>query len=256
MEYQDDTVVVERTSDELREEILRLTADYHRAKQAEARPYRPGKSIIQYAGRVWDEHELTNLVDSSLQFWLTAGKYARRMEKGLAKFVGVKHACLVNSGSSANLVAFTTLTSPSLGDRRIQRGDEVITVAAGFPTTVTPIVQFGAVPVFVDVLEDTVEIDPGMLEAARSDRTKAVMVAHTLGNPFDIDAVMDFCERHGLWLVEDNCDALGSREHEPTRANPSPDTLDRSGTFRQAASIPLTTSPLGKGAPSTRTTMT
>lgn len=206
----EDTRVEERTAEELRDEILQLTVEYHHAKERERRPYRLGRSIIQYGGRVWDETELVNLVDSSLEFWLTAGKWARRLEKALAQYVGVEHCALVNSGSSANLVAFSTLTSPQLGDRRIQRGDEVITVAAGFPTTVTPVIQFGAVPVFVDVLEETVEIDPGMLEAARSDRTRAVFVAHTLGNPFDIDAVKAFCEQHDLWLIEDNCDALGT----------------------------------------------
>ena len=154
---------------------------------------------------------MTALVDSSLDFWLTAGPEAASFEREMAQFLGVKHCCLVNSGSSANLLAFMALTSPLLGDRRIGRGDEVITVAAGFPTTVSPIVQYGAVPIFVDVSLPSYNLDTSMLEDALSERTKAVMVAHTLGNPFDLKEVKSFCDRHGLWLVEDNCDALGSR---------------------------------------------
>ena len=153
---------------------------------------------------------MCNLVDSALEFWLTAGRYAAAFEKDFAAYLGVKYVSLVSSGSSANLAAFMALTSPLLGDRRVRRGDEVITVAAGFPTTVAPMVQYGAVPVFVDVTIPQYNIDVTMLEKARSERTKAVMVAHTLGNPFDLTAVRDFCRRHDLWLVEDNCDALGS----------------------------------------------
>ena len=196
----------------LKQEILDLVGEYVRAEQAAAaaRPFEPGRSPIRYAGRVFDQSEVTNLVGAALDFWLTAGPNATRLERRLADTVGVGHCALVNSGSSANLLAFMTLTSPRLGDRRIERGDEVITLAAGFPTTVAPIVQYGAVPVFVDVRRDTVNIEPSQLDAALSDRTKAVMVAHTLGNPFDLDAVTAFCRKHQLWLVEDNCDALGS----------------------------------------------
>jgi len=154
---------------------------------------------------------MVNLVDSSLEFWLTSGRYTVQFEKQLGEYLGVRYVSLVNSGSSANLCAFMALTSPLLGDRAIRRGDEVITVAAGFPTTVTPMIQYGAVPVFVDVTVPQYNIDVKMLESALSDKTKAVMIAHTLGNPFDLKAVKSFCDRHNLWLVEDNCDALGSR---------------------------------------------
>jgi CDP-6-deoxy-D-xylo-4-hexulose-3-dehydrase len=171
----------------------------------------PGTSRINYAGRVYDEKEMINLVDSALDFWLTTGRYAEKFEKTFAEFLGVKYCSLTNSGSSANLLAFMALTSPKLGDRRINRDDEVITVAAGFPTTVAPIIQYGAVPVFVDIELPYYNIDCSQLEDALSDRTKAVMLAHTLGNPFDIGTVKEFCHRHGLWLIEDNCDALGSR---------------------------------------------
>jgi len=171
----------------------------------------PGTSNVPYAGRVFDERELVSLVDSALDFWLTYGRFSKQFEEDLASFLDVKYAYLVNSGSSANLLAFAALTSNRLGDRRIERGDEVITVAAGFPTTVAPIVQHGAVPVFVDVLLETGNVDASQLEAALSPRTKAVMLAHTLGNTFDVDAVTAFCERNRLWLIEDNCDALGSR---------------------------------------------
>ena len=165
---------------------------------------------IPYASRVYDSEEMTNLVDSCLDFWLTSGKYTDEFEKEFAKYLGVKFCSLVNSGSSANLVAFMTLTSPLLGDRRIKRGDEVITVAAGFPTTVAPIIQYGAVPVFVDITIPGLNIDVKQLEAAYSSKTKAVMLAHTLGNPFDIIAVKAFCDKYNLWLIEDNCDALGT----------------------------------------------
>ena len=194
---------------QLKQEILALVGEYVREVH-QPRPFQPGRSPVRYAGRVFDEAEVTSLVDAALDFWLTAGPNATRLERRLADTVGVGHCALVNSGSSANLLAFMALTSPRLGARRIERGDEVITVAAGFPTTVAPIVQYGAVPVFVDVMPDTVNIDVAQLEAARSERTKAVMIAHTLGNPFDLDAVVAFCRRHDLWLVEDNCDALGS----------------------------------------------
>ena len=166
---------------------------------------------VPVGSRVYDHDEMVNLVDSSLEFWLTSGRYTNEFEKKLAKYLGVRYCSLVNSGSSANLNAFMALTSPLLGDRRIRRGDEIITVAAGFPTTVTPAIQYGAVPVFVDVTIPQYNIDVTMLEAALSEKTKAVMIAHTLGNPFDLGAVKAFCEKHNLWLIEDNCDALGSK---------------------------------------------
>lgn len=195
---------------ELRAEVIRAAVRHYEHAHRSAVPYKSGDRI-PYAGRVFDHREIENLIDASLDFWLTTGRYAERFERELAAFLGVKHCSLVNSGSSANLLAFMALTSSKLGDRRIERGDEVITVAAGFPTTVAPIVQYGAVPVFVDVTLPTYNIDPAQLEAALSDRTKAVMLAHTLGNPFDLKSVREFCDRHGLWLIEDNCDALGSR---------------------------------------------
>lgn len=192
-----------------REEILKQVREYCKKYHRPAE-YHPGDRI-PYAGRVYDAEEMVNLVDSALDFWLTSGKYTERFEKEFAAFLGVRFCALVNSGSSANLLAFMALTSPLLGDRRIRPGDEVITVAAGFPTTVTPIIQYGAVPVFVDTTIPQYNIDVTMLEAALSEKTKAVMLAHTLGNPFDLEAVSGFCRQHGLWLVEDNCDALGSR---------------------------------------------
>jgi CDP-6-deoxy-D-xylo-4-hexulose-3-dehydrase len=165
---------------------------------------------ISYAARVVDENEMVNLVDSALEFWLTSGRYTDQFEKGLAAYLHVPYCSLVNSGSSANLLAFMALSSPLLGERAVQRGDEVITVAAGFPTTVTPLLQFGAVPVFVDVTIPQYNIDVSQLEHALSPKTKAIMLAHTLGNPFDLQAVKHFCDAHKLWLIEDNCDALGS----------------------------------------------
>ena len=200
-------------AESLKKEILEKVAEYYRlvhAPVADA-PFVPGKSRVNYAGRVFDEREMTNLVDSALDFWLTYGCWSKDFEKGLADYLGVRFALLVNSGSSANLLAFMTLTSPLLGDRQIKRGDEVITVAAGFPTTIAPIIQYGAVPVFVDVELKTANIDAAQLENALSSKTKAVMLAHTLGNPFNIKAVKAFCEKHSLWLIEDNCDALGSK---------------------------------------------
>ena len=165
---------------------------------------------IPYASRVYDENEFVNLIDSSLEFWLTAGRYADKFEKEFAKYLGVKYCSLVNSGSSANLLAFMALTSPLLEDRQIKREDEIITVAAGFPTTVSPIIQYGAVPVFLDLTIPQYNIDVSQLEEALSEKTKAVMIAHTLGNPFDLENVSKFCKKHNLWLIEDNCDALGS----------------------------------------------
>lgn len=199
-------------AEEIKKEILEKTAEYYRLahkEKAEA-AFVPGVSRVNYAGRVFDENEMVNLVDSSLEFWLTYGHWSKSFEKGLADYLGVRFALLVNSGSSANLLAFMTLTSPLLGDRQVKRGDEVITVAAGFPTTIAPVVQYGAVPVFVDVELASANIDATLLESALSPKTKAVMIAHTLGNPFNIKAVKAFCEKHNLWLIEDNCDALGS----------------------------------------------
>lgn len=200
------------TPQELKQEILEKTKEYYRLvhEPAQRAKFEPGKSRVNYAGRVFDEHEMVNLVDSSLDFWLTYGTYSKKFEKEFAEMLGVKWAFLVNSGSSANLLAFFALTSPLLKDRRIKKGDEVITVAAGFPTTVAPIVQYGAVPVFVDMELEYFNIDHTKLELTLSPKTKAVMVAHTLGNPFNIKAVKEFCDKHDLWLIEDNCDALGS----------------------------------------------
>ncbi len=198
---------------ELHDGILAKVREYYELVHAPQREsaFLPGESRINYAGRVFDAEEMCNLVDSGLEFWLTYGKYSREFEAGLAAYLGVRFALLVNSGSSANLLAFAVLTSPLLGERRIKRGDEVITVACAFPTTIAPMVQYGAVPVFADVEAGTANICTDMLETARSPRTKAVMIAHSLGNPFNIHAVRDFCGKHGLWLVEDNCDALGSK---------------------------------------------
>lgn len=200
--------MVSKNQQQDREDILKMVAEYCR-KYHTPKPYEEGDRI-PYASRVYDEEEMVNLVDSALEFWLTAGRYTDTFEKEFSEYLGVRFCSLVNSGSSANLAAFMALTSPLLGERQIRRGDEVITVAAGFPTTVAPVIQYGAVPVFVDVTIPQYNIDVNMLEAAYTEKTKAVMIAHTLGNPFDLKAVKEFCDRHQLWLVEDNCDALGS----------------------------------------------
>ena len=193
-----------------REQIKELVAEYYeKFLKVDRESFNKGDRI-PYSGRVFDDKEVVNLVDSSLDFWLTAGRYTDEFEERFAKLLGVKHASLVNSGSSANLIAFMALTGKELGDRQVKRGDEVITVACGFPTTVAPIMQYGAVPVFVDVTIPQYNIDVTKLEDALSDKTKAVMIAHTLGNPFDLKEVRAFCDKHNLWLVEDNCDALGS----------------------------------------------
>ncbi|MBQ1269115.1 MAG: lipopolysaccharide biosynthesis protein RfbH, partial [Clostridia bacterium] len=194
-----------------KQQILQLTKQYYEETFATKKdvPFQEGDRVT-YAARVFDEEELLNLIDSSLEFWLTSGRYTDAFEKGLAEYLNVPYCLLVNSGSSANLLAFMTLTSPLLKERAIKRGDEVITVACGFPTTVAPIMQYGAVPVFVDVEIPSYNIDPSLLERAYSPKTKAVMIAHTLGNPFPIKEVKEFCDKHGLWLIEDNCDALGS----------------------------------------------
>lgn len=194
----------------LRRQAIEAAVAYYRHAHAGNTHFAPGDRI-PYGGRVFDGQEITNLVDASLDFWLTTGRYTEQFEKNFAEFLGIQYCSLTNSGSSANLLAFMSLTSPKLGERRIRPGDEVITVAAGFPTTVTPIIQYGAIPVFIDTSLPTYNIDVKFLEPAFSSRTKAVMLAHTLGNPFDIDAVMSFCENHNLWLIEDNCDSLGSR---------------------------------------------
>ncbi len=192
-----------------KQQILDLVAEYYK-KYHKKSDYKDGDRIT-YAARVYDEKEMVNLADSMLEFWLTSGRYTDEFESKLADYLGVRYCSLVNSGSSANLIAFMTLTSPLLKERAIKRGDEVITVAAGFPTTIAPIIQFGAIPVFVDMTLPQYNIDVTMLEDALSDKTKAVMLAHTLGNPFDLQTVRDFCKKHNLWLVEDNCDALGSK---------------------------------------------
>ena len=197
------------TEGQARREILEAVAEYAKKFREQKKELHEGDRI-PYASRVYAHEEMVNLVDSALEFWLTSGRYTEEFEKKLADYLKVRYCSLVNSGSSANLIAFMALTSPLLGDRRIGRGDEVITVAAGFPTTVTPAIQYGAVPVFVDVAIPQYNIDVTKLEAALSEKTKAVMLAHTLGNPFDLTAVKEFCDAHGLWLVEDNCDALGT----------------------------------------------
>lgn len=194
----------------LRQQALDAAIAYHRHTRADVKQFSAGDRI-SYGGRIFDEEEVAALVDASLDFWLTTGRYAEKFEKKFAQFLKIKHCSLTNSGSSANLLAFMALTSPKLGDRRIRHGDEVITVAAGFPTTVSPIIQYGAVPVFVDVSLPTYNLDVTQLDIALSSKTKAVMLAHSLGNPFDLTSVKAFCDRHDLWLIEDNCDALGSR---------------------------------------------
>lgn len=197
--------------EKIKQEIIELTKEYYQEKYLQNKsPFHSGDRI-NYSGRVFGEEELINLIDSALEFWLTAGRYTKDFENELAKYLGVKYCSLVNSGSSANLLAFMALTSSKLGDRQIKKGDEVITVAAGFPTTISPIIQYGSIPVFVDVTIPEYNIDITKLEGALSDKTKAVMIAHTLGNPFNLQYIRDFCDRNSLWLIEDNCDALGSK---------------------------------------------
>lgn len=198
---------------EAREEIKSLVGEFYKEfkEPVESKEnFKPGDRI-SYASRVYDEKEMQSLTDAALDFWLTTGRFSKEFEKNFAQWIGVKHAHLVNSGSSANLIAFSVLTAPELGERQIKKGDEVITVACGFPTTINPIIQYGAVPVFLDVTVPQYNIDVEQLEAAYTEKTKAVMIAHTLGNPFDLKAVKEFCDKHNLWLVEDNCDALGSK---------------------------------------------
>lgn len=193
-----------------REKILEEVKQYYEKYHNISKKFKEGDKI-SYASRVYDSEEMMNLVDSALEFWLTSGRYTKKFEEEFAKYLGVRYCSLVNSGSSANLLAFMALTSPVLGEKRIKRGDEIITVAAGFPTTVAPIIQYGAIPVFVDVTIPQYNIDVSMMEKALSDKTKAVMIAHTLGNPFDLSKIKEFCDKNNLWLVEDNCDALGSK---------------------------------------------
>ncbi len=194
---------------QLRAEILQLVAEYYKEAFAPV-PFQPGVTPVPVSGRVFDDAEIKHLVEAALDFWLTTGRFAAQFEREFARFFGLRHAMLVNSGSSANLLALSCLTSPKLGDRALRPGDEVITVAAGFPTTVNPIFQNQLVPVFVDVHIPTYNIDADQLEAALSDRTRAIMLAHTLGNPFDVQRVVDFARRHQLWLIEDCCDAVGA----------------------------------------------
>jgi len=199
-----------QSEEDARAEIKALVSEYYKEFKKENTSFKPGERI-SYASRVYDEKEMCALTDAMLDFWLTTGRFSEQFEKEFAQWIGVKYAHLVNSGSSANLIAFSVLTAPELGKRQIKRGDEVITVACAFPTTVAPILQYGAVPVFVDVTVPQYNIDVTKLEAALSPKTKAVILAHTLGNPFDLKSVKVFCEKHNLWLVEDNCDALGSQ---------------------------------------------
>lgn len=194
---------------ELRDNILASVVEFYQFKFAN-RSFIPGQTYIPVSGKVFDEQELTKLVDSSLDFWLTTGRYAAEFEEKFAQWMGVKHCLLVNSGSSANLVALSALTSPKLGEKRLKPGDEVITVAAGFPTTVNPIFQNRLVPVFLDVKLPSYDIDVEQLEEALSEKTRAIMIAHTLGNPFNVEAIMAFAKKHDLWVIEDNCDAVGS----------------------------------------------
>jgi len=197
------------TASRLREQIIALVAEYWAEAFAPTK-FVPGTTPVPVAGRVFDAAEMQHLIDSSLDFWLTTGRFAEQFEREFAAFFGRRYSVLANSGSSANLLAMSALTSPKLGDRRVRRGDEVITVAAGFPTTVNAIIQLGMVPVFVDITAPTYNIDARQLESAFSDRTRAVFLAHTLGNPFDLAAVKSFTDRHKLWLIEDCCDAVGS----------------------------------------------
>lgn len=198
------------THQEIRNQIIALTRQFYEEKFGK-QEFVPGKHKVNYAGRVFDEEELVNLVDSSLDFWLTEGRFSEEFAEKIADFLGVSNAILVNSGSSANLIAFSALTSEKLGERRIKPGDEVISVSAGFPATVTPIIQNNCIPVFVDVDIPTYNIDIEMMKKALSPKTKAIFIAHTLGNPFDLDAVMEFANANDLWVIEDNCDAFGSQ---------------------------------------------
>lgn len=195
---------------QLRKEILEKTKEFYQARFGENN-YSPGKSRVNYAGRVFDEQELMNAVDASLDFWLTEGRYSEQFSEKIADYLGVDNVLLTVSGSSANLLAFASLTSEKLGNKRLRPGDEVISVAAGFPATVTPIIQYGLVPVFVDVDQETYNINIEQAKKAITDKTRCIFIAHTLGNPFDLDAIMEIAEEHNLWVIEDNCDAFGSK---------------------------------------------
>lgn len=201
-----------KNEEEAREQIKAMVAQYYHdfKEPVDNKPFKPGDRI-GYGGRIYNEKEMMSLTDATLDFWLTTGRFCDEFEKKFGEWIGAKFVHLVNSGSSANLIAFSALTAPELGDRQIRKGDEVITVACGFPTTINPILQYGAVPVFVDVTVPQYNIDVDQLEEAYTQKTKAVMIAHTLGNPFNIKAVKEFCDKHNLWLIEDNCDALGSK---------------------------------------------
>ncbi len=199
-----------KTKEELKAEIFSKVNEYYLLAHQQEQ-FIPGKSKVNYAGRIYDEKELINLVDSALEFWLTVGRFSRQFEKEFSEFLGVKHCLLTNSGSSANLLAISALTSPSLKEKQLKQGDEVITVAAGFPTTINPIIQNQLIPVFIDVNLGTYNIQFERIEDAISDKTKAIFIAHTMGNPFNIKAVMEIAKEHDLWLIEDNCDALGSK---------------------------------------------
>lgn len=194
----------------LRQEIIEKTIEYYQTKFTQ-KEFIPGKSRVNYAGRVFDEKELINAVDASLDFWLSEGRFSEQFAEKIADFLDVENVLLTNSGSSANLLAFAALTSEKLGDKRLKQGDEVISVAIGFPSTITPIIQYGLIPVFVDVTFPTYNIDVEMMKSAITSRTRCIFIAHTLGNPFDIDAVMKLAKKHNLWVIEDNCDAFGSR---------------------------------------------
>jgi len=230
-----------KTTDSIRKEIADLVSEYAELQYQE-KPFEPGKSVVPPSGKVLGEEELQNMVEASLDAWLTTGRFNEQFEKELADFIGVKHLITVNSGSSANLVAFSTLTSPKLGERAIKKGDEVIGVAAGFPTTVNPVVQFGAVPVFVDVDLKTHNVDADLIEAAITPKTKEIMLAHTLGNPFNLQKVKALCDQYNLWLIEDCCDALGATYSMPASSiNNQPSTGGEAtahvGTFGDIATL-------------------
>ncbi|WP_107667861.1 lipopolysaccharide biosynthesis protein RfbH [Cyanothece sp. BG0011] len=210
---------------ELRSKVFDAVQEYYQFKFKD-KTFIPGQTYVPVSGKVFDDQELVKLVDSSLDFWLTTGRYAAEFEAKFAEWMGVKHCLLVNSGSSANLVALSALTSPKLGEKRLKPGDEVITVAAGFPTTVNPIFQNQLVPVFLDVKLPSYDLNIDQLESALSDKTKAIMIAHTLGNPFNLEAVMAFAQKHDLWVIEDNCDAVGSTYNE-----------QKTGTFGHLATV-------------------
>ncbi|WP_406671080.1 lipopolysaccharide biosynthesis protein RfbH [Methanolobus sp. ZRKC4] len=203
-----------KTQEQIQNDIFQLVKELYELKEIEKKPFVKGESYIPYSGRVYDEKEIVSLVDSALDFWLTSGRFAKQFENEFADFLGVKHCLLTNSGSSANLLAISALTSPKLEEKRLKPGDEVITVAAAFPTTVNPIIQNNLIPVFVDVNIGTYNIQADKIEDAISDKTRAIFIAHTLGNPFDLNKVMEIAKKYNLWVIEDNCDALGSKYND------------------------------------------